>query len=125
MSYTPAFPKPSQIRKATAAVKVFPSGREVCNLKTKAGADEYQRRKLVMWERQGRRCKHQSSDQCKAREGRWPVAEIVFGHESSRGLGGGTRDDRIEVNGKPHNYALCSWCNSEQGSKRISYSEAP
>ena len=35
-------------------MKVFPDGREVLDLKTRAGADEYQRRKLEMWDRQGK-----------------------------------------------------------------------
>jgi hypothetical protein len=97
----------------------YPNGREVCDFKSKKGRDEYHNRKLKMWTRQERRCRLQISDQCKAKRGRWSVDDVVFGHESSRGLGGGTRDDRIEINGQPHNYAICCWCNSLQGSKRI------
>ena len=97
----------------------YPDGREVCNLNSKKGADEYQRRKLEMWERQGRRCCLHISEQCKEKKGRWPVNEVVFGHESPRGMGGGKRDDRIVIDGKPRNYAICTFCNTLQGSKRI------
>lgn len=117
----PAFPKPGQVRKKRPAVKVYPDGREVCVLTTKAGMDEYMRRKKVMWERQGRRCALQISDPCKARQGRWPFDYTQFGHEAPRGLGGAKRDDRIEVNGKPQNYTICPFCNSLQGSRRIPY----
>jgi hypothetical protein len=120
----PAFPKPGQIKKVIPWIKIFPDGREILNLKTKAGSDEYQRRKLEMWERQGRRCALQITEICKQRQGRWPKDEIQFGHEVSRG--GGKQDDRIEVDGKPRNRALCAWCNSLQGSRPISYfCEAP
>ena len=49
-----AFPKPGKVQKP--AVKVFADGREVCNMLTKAGRDEYERRKTLMWQRQGYRC---------------------------------------------------------------------
>ncbi len=113
-----AFPKPKDVRKAPIAVKVFPSGREICNQLTKAGRDEYSRRKRVMWERQGGRCGLMISPQCKERNGRWPFTEIQFGHDVSRG--GGKQDDRTEVDGVPKNRALCSWCNSLQGSRKMS-----
>ena len=100
------------------AMKVFPDGREVLDLKTKVGADEYQRRKLQMFDRQGGRCGLQISPQCKARGGRLLRAECQFGHEVSRG--GGKRDDRIEIEGRPVCRALCPWCNSLQGSRKMS-----
>lgn len=124
MNYIPPFPRPKDVKKVKPAVKVMKDGREICDQLTAAGRAEYERRKFVMWERQGRICPHQISEQCKSRGGKWPKDEIVFGHESSRGFGGGTRDDRIEIDGKHHNYALCSFCNYAQGSKRISYSDA-
>lgn len=117
----PAFPKPSQVRKQRPAVKVYPDGREVCDLSTKAGRDEYTHRKKVMWERQGRRCVLQISDQCKARQGRWPFDEITFDHEHGRGMAGGKRDDRIDVEGKCLNAAVCWWCNSLKSSQNIPY----
>lgn len=104
-------------------MKVFPDGREILNLKTKAGSDEYQRRKLVMWDRQGKRCALMITDICKQRQGRWPKTETQFDHEDGRG--GGKQDDRIEVmrDGKivPQNGAVCPWCNSAKGSRKIAY----
>ena len=120
----PMFPKPKDIKKEPVAVKVFPSGREVCNQLYREGRDEYARRKRVMWERQDRKCGLQISPQCKQHNGRWPFDEIQFGHEVSRG--GGKQDDRIEVldletgKMKRQNRALCSWCNSLQGSRPMS-----
>jgi hypothetical protein len=116
----PAFPKPSQIKKVKPYIKVFPDGREILDLKTRAGADEYQRRKFEMWDRQGKRCALQITDICKQRQGRWPQDEVVFGHSFSRGMGGGKRNDAIVDNmGKPLNMALCSWCNSKQASRPV------
>lgn len=104
-------------------VKVFPDGREILDLKTKAGADEYQRRKLKMWDRQGNRCALQLTDICKQRQGRWPKDEVQFDHE--RGRGAGKQDDRILVNGVPQNAAVCGWCNTAKGSRKIQYNDAP
>lgn len=110
--------RPGEVKKEVVAVKVFPSGREVCNQLTKSGRDEYRIRTKKMWERQGCRCGLQISPQCKERNGRWPFDEVQFGHEVSRG--GGKQEDRIEVDGKPRNKALCGWCNSLQGSRPMS-----
>ena len=103
-------------------VKVFPDGREILDLKTTAGATEYQRRKLEMWERQGRRCALQITDICKQRQGRWPKNETQFDHEHGRG--GGKQDDRIFVNGAPQNAAVCPWCNTAKGSRKMAYNFA-
>ena len=119
----PMFPKPKDVKKVRPSVKVFPNGREVLDLKTKAGMDEYQRRRMAMWERQGRRCALQITDICKERHGRWPQDEITFDHEAGRTSG--KRDDRIEVNGKPQNASVCAWCNSEKSSRRIAYLDCP
>ena len=102
-------------------MKVFPDGREILNLKTKAGADEYQRRKLEMWDRQGKRCALMITDICKQRQGRWPKNETTFDHFSGRGAGGSKRDDRIWIDGNPVNAAVCGFCNSMRGSTRIPY----
>ena len=109
-------------------MKVFPDGREVLNLLTKAGSDEYQRRKFEMWDgRQGKRCALQITDICRQRQGRWPRNEIQFDHENGRGTGGSKRDDRIEVldpetgKMKPQNGAVCPYCNSEKSSQKIPY----
>jgi hypothetical protein len=92
------------------AVKVFPDGREVCNLKVKAGKQEYYQRTITMLQRQRFLC-------AMCHENMHPIwAE--FDHEAGRGSGGGHRDDRIEVDGHWQNAALCRTCNSEKGSKR-------
>lgn len=119
-----AFPKPKDMKKPPKpAVKVFDGGREICNQLTKEGRDEYHRRKFMMWDRQGKRCALQITDICKQRQGRWPKEEIQFDHESGRG--GGKQDDRIEVirDGKvvPQNAAVCPFCNSAKGSRRMLY----
>lgn len=121
----PAFPKPGQVKQKRKylgddGVFRYPDGREKCDQSSKAGRDEYQRRKLDMWNnRQGRRCKLQISPQCKARAGRWPQDDVTFDHEDGRG--GGKQDDRIEIDGKPINAAVCWFCNSAKGSRRMSY----
>ena len=103
------------------AMKVFPDGREILDLKTKAGSDEYQRRKLEMWERQGRRCALQITFICKQRQGRWPKDEVQFDHENGRGSGGSKRDDRIQIGGRPVSAAVCGLCNSKKGSSKMPY----
>ena len=116
----PAFPKPSQQKKRLKnPVKVMPDGREICDESTTAGWNEYKRRVKVMWERQGRICGLMISDYCKARGGRLLLEESTFDHEIPRGMGSARRDDRTEVDGKPINSAVCQWCNSEKGSRRI------
>ena len=92
------------------AVKVFPDGREVCNLKVKAGKQEYYQRTITMLIDQMMRCAicHRPLD----------IIWAYFDHEAGRGSGGGHRDDRIEVDGHKQNAAVCRRCNSEKGSKR-------
>ena len=97
----------------------FPDGREICDIKGKTGSDEYQRRKGAMFERQGRRCALQITNICKQRGGRWPKDEVTYDHANGRG--GGKQDDRIEVDGKPQNAAVCWWCNGAKGSRRMPY----
>jgi hypothetical protein len=106
----PAFPKPSQIRKTPEAVKTFRDGREVCNLLCKAGRDEYERRKRVMWERQARKC-------CLCGF-KLAWSEAMFEHWDGRGHGGGHRDDRIEKDGLAYNGVAHPKCNSLKGPLR-------
>jgi hypothetical protein len=116
-----AFPKPKDMKKEIEPIKVFRSGREVCNQLTKAGRDEYHSRVRTMWERQGRRCGLMISPQCKERGGRLLIEEAQFDHSYGRGMGGGKRDDRIiGEDGKPTNMAVCCWCNSLKGSRPLS-----
>ena len=116
--------RPNEMKKESPAVKIMRDGREIFNQLTKAGRDEYRGRTRKMFDRQGGRCGLIISPQCQRRNGRWPFDEIQFGHEVSRG--GGKQDDRIEVLDpktgklKPQNRALCSWCNSLQGSRPMS-----
>lgn len=125
-----AFPKPKDKKKIfKPAVKVFSGGREVCDQLTKAGRDEYVKRKLDRYEEQGCRCALQITDICKQRQGRWPKDEITLDHEDGRGMGGGKRDDRMWVikDGKlvKQNAAVCWHCNSQKGSRKIPYLYCP
>jgi hypothetical protein len=116
-------------KSAAPTVKVLRDGREIVNLLTKAGHDEYQRRKRVMWERQGRRC-------CLERwvigcPGKLAWADCVFEHQDGRGMDAGHRDDRIEKpnpkTGKMEHYNGVAHpeCNSAKGSRRIDYHDVP
>lgn len=115
----PLFPKPSQIKKKKPPVRVMKDGREICDLNTKAGHDEYDRRKRVMWERQERRCCLEGI--VPGCPGKLHWAEATFEHEAGRGYGGGHRDDRIELNGKRINGVSHPTCNTQKGSRRYSY----
>jgi hypothetical protein len=102
---------------------VLRDGREILNLLTKAGRDEYMRRIRAMWERQGRRCCLEGwIEGC---PGKLRLADAVFEHQEGRGMNGGHRDDRIERNGRPLNGAAHAWCNSMKGSRKINYHEVP
>lgn len=101
----------------------FPDGREECCLTTKSGRDEYAQRTRHMWEWQNKLCGLQISEQCKAKKGRLALADTQFDHEVSRGMGGAKRDDRIMVDGVRKNRAVCAWCNSLKGSRRMPYND--
>lgn len=116
----PQFPKPGQVKKVRPTVRVFRDGREVCS-DTKAGWDEYNLRKRIMWERQGRRCCLENI--CPYCPGNLHWSDTSFDHSSGRGHGGGKRDDRIEVDGKPINGCCHHFCNAWKGSRQISYNE--
>jgi len=126
---TLAFPRPSQMKKEQPVVKVMKDGREVCNLLTKAGKDEYLSRIRQMWERQGKQCC--LKDKVEGCPGRLTIADATFEHQDGRGNGGGHRDDRIlrpdpktgEM--KPYNGAAHWVCNGKKGSTRIDYHEVP
>jgi hypothetical protein len=108
LSIQPAFPKPG--KKKPVAIKIYRDGRMVCNLNTKEGQDEYDRLRLVMYERQKGIC-----PLCRKRlEKKW----MQFDHTTPRGHGGGFRDDRIEVNGVWQNQAVHPLCNIYKGSRR-------
>lgn len=114
------FPKPKDIKHAPEAIRIKNDGREICNMLTKAGRDEYMARIRQMWERQNKRCCLEGYiPDC---PGRLAIKDATFEHEAGRGADGGHRDDRIKlpdgtwINGAAH------WrCNSLKGSKRIGY----
>lgn len=128
LTYVPAFPKPSQVKRELPHVKVFPDGREVCEtrLDRPEGAEgraEYKRRKEAMWERQkGICCLYGFLPEC---PGKLLLKHATFEHEDGRGAGGSKRDDRIElpdgtwINGVSH-----LQCNSLKGSRHIPFNRA-
>jgi hypothetical protein len=118
----PMFPKPKDIKHEPVAVRVMKDKRELCNMLTKAGRDEYERRKKAMWLRQNKRCCLEGHIEGCPGVLYWQ--DTVFEHAAGRGHGGGTRDDRIEINGKWVNGAAHSVCNSKKASRRIDYNEA-
>ena len=128
LSYVPAFPKPSQVKRELPHVKVFPDGREVCQTRLDhpegaEGRAEYKRRKEAMWERQkGICCLYGFLPEC---PGKLLLKQATFEHEDGRGAGGSKRDDRIVlpdgtwINGVSH-----LLCNSLKGSRHIPFNEA-
>ena len=126
LSYVPAFPKPSQVKRELPHVKVFPDGREVCQTRLDhpegaEGRAEYKRRKKAMWERQkGICCLYGFLPEC---PGKLLLKLATFEHEDGRG--GGKRDDRISlpdgtwINGVSH-----LMCNSLKGSRHIPFNKA-
>lgn len=136
MTYIPAHPKPGQVRKKPEPVKIFPDGREKCNLNTTEGRRIYMSRKEMMWLRNDRKCclfgKIPGFTGCLGntphRQGRVRLDETYFEHENGRGAG--KQDDRISKPVKkkdgtvviqPINGAACGPCNIEKGSRRIHY----
>ena len=122
------FARPCEVKKEQPAVKVMKDGREICNQLTKAGRDEYERRKFAMRDRQGKRCCLEGIiPDC---PGFLAKADTTFEHEDGRGFDGAHRDDRIEIlnpkTGKMEwiNGAAHSVCNSKKGSRRFNYNEA-
>lgn len=109
---TLAFPKRKgrQRRPCENGVFVHRDGREVCDTRTAAGRREYNRRKDVMFQRQGGRCSMCGKPM--------KYGTATFEHQDGRGMGGSRRDDRVEINGKPYNSLACWWCNALAGSPK-------
>jgi hypothetical protein len=106
-----AFPKPKDQKKVRKyldddGVYRYPDGREVCDLNSKKGRDEYIRRKRVAWENQKRIC-----PLC-MKSLNW--SDSTVDHKEPRGMGGARRDDRQEKIQAVH-----AVCNCEKGSRRI------
>ena len=109
-----------------SGVWIYPSGRQVCDLRSTAGRAEYGRRIAAMHERQkGICCLSGHIEGC---PGPLRLFEAVFEHQDGRGHGGGNQDDRIEVmkDGKLiwQNGAAHFVCNGLKGSRRIDYNTA-
>lgn len=117
----PAFPKPGIKPRRVEPVRTYRDGREVIRTSTRAGRTLYKLRTRIMWERQGGMCGLQISKKCMKK---LPLRLAKFDHADGRGLGGssgggGKRDDRIVIDGKPANCAACFYCNAEKGSRRL------
>jgi hypothetical protein len=93
-------------------VWTYPDGRQVCD-KTAAGVREYKRRTEHMRQRQNCRCaicNHFLAER-----------EATCDHSKGRGMGGGHRDDRVEIDGYWNNAALHNQCNVDKGSQRYGW----
>jgi hypothetical protein len=82
--------------------------------------DLYRARVKEMLARQNGKCGLMITPQCRLKNGKLSLEMATFEHTGGRGHGGGKRDDRIEVDGKPQNMAACPWCNSMKGSRPLS-----
>lgn len=92
------------------AVRVYPDSRQVCQDNV-AGRREYTKRVAEMVQRQNFKC-------CLCKE-TLTLSQATFEHLDLRGLGGATREDRIQdEDGNWLNGASHFECNSEKGSRR-------
>ena len=93
-----------RVRTTTAALYIYPDGREVTR-QTPDGVMLYVMRRFIAWVEQGRRCAlcHRVI----------MFARATTDHREPRGLGGGRRDDRQSAI-----QAACWLCNGEKGSRR-------
>jgi len=109
-------------KKTAIPIRVLKDGREIINLLCREGHEEYEHRKRAMRERQGGICC--LFGHIKGCPGKLNLADCSFDHEIPRGMGGGSRDDRIEINGRWLNGASHWLCNSIKGSRRVPYNDA-
>lgn len=100
-----------QFKRKKEAVKILSDRREIC-AKTPLGEREYRCRTEQMWERQYGLCSICGLPMSKE--------EATYEHSEGRGMNGGHRDDRIEIDGKPSNSAAHGMCNVKKGSVRVS-----
>lgn len=106
------FLKPKDMKRTQRPIlKVFPDGREVLDLSTKGGREEYRNRTMMMRFRQ--------VDKCCLCWNFLPEEYATFEHEDGRGFNGSHRDDRIYRDGKKYNGAAHSHCNLVKGSMRM------
>jgi hypothetical protein len=87
-----------------------PGGRQVCAY-TAGGKREYRSRTETMWQRQ--------LGYCTICLKPMRIEEATYEHSEGRGMGGGHRDDRIEVKGVWQNAAVHGMCNVLKGSVRL------
>ena len=114
------FPRPKDISEEPVPVRVYPDGREVCNIACVEGKKEYRSRVHKMTRRQGHRCCLEAY--CPDCPGAMNEREATFEHEFGRGMGGSKRDDRIELpDGTWINGAAHEQCNKWKGSRYIAY----
>lgn len=110
----------SKRKPAAPWITTHPGGREVLNLGTSQGMQEYRNRVRLMWTRQRGRCC--LADHIGACWGPLHIEDAQFEHENGRGMGGAHRDDRILLpDGTRQNGAACPACNAAKGSRRIKY----
>jgi len=99
--YEPLYPSAVELKKGS---------RQICK-NTPKGWTEYRRRRNFVWEVYDRKC--------------WlcgqPVSseEVTADHRDPRGMGGGSRDDRVEAIRPCHGE-----CNTRRGSRRIAGGES-
>jgi hypothetical protein len=125
----PPFPKPKNTRPQETenkAFRVMLDQREICRNEpiggTSEGRREYKRRIKLMLERQNGICCLAVHLGCCA--GPLRLEDSTFEHEHGRGLGGGKRDDRIELpNGKWINGASCYRGNQMKGGNKLAYND--
>lgn len=107
------FPKPG--RRKRQWLTVMRDQREVLDLETRKGQQEYRLRTTKMWQRQ--------NGICPLCGHRIPWEQASFDHEVPRGMGGAMRDDRIEIiaNGQVvyQNQCVHLKCNILRGSRRM------
>ena len=123
-------PTPLRAKRSKAGVHILPDvprspikvlgEREVCKDGI-AGRREYKARTKAMAKRQGWICcLFGHAPMCRGRLSDW---DLTFDHEFGRGMGGGKRDDRIEIDGKWINGAAHEACNNWKGSRVIPYNQ--
>lgn len=111
-------PHPKPGKRKREWIKVYPDGREVLNLDTKRGLEEYRNRRLEMARRQNWSCCLIPFG-CGCHPRSLNTQTITFEHENGRGAG--KRDDRIEKNGRWLNGASNFDCNGWKGSIFIDF----
>jgi 5-methylcytosine-specific restriction endonuclease McrA len=93
------------LKETTSALLIYDSGREICR-STPEGRVEYNRRKRIAWESQGKCCALCGK--------RLRLSYATIDHILPRGMGGGMRNDAQGAI-----QCVCHSCNIEKGSQRL------